>query len=83
MNKTITLSGFFLLLAITSFSQTVRQTIDKAAKNNTTKENAAKADVQLIDKKHIFDSSLLKIPQPVTNSIKKKKEKRCARYKKN
>ncbi|MGN6165572.1 MAG: hypothetical protein ACTHOF_13625 [Flavisolibacter sp.] len=71
---------FLLLLSITvamvSFSQTTRQVIDKAAKDPHAKENAAKADVLLHDKKVITDSSAL-LQQPA-HKKKKKHTKRCS-----
>ena len=60
-----------------SFAQTINENIDKAAKNPSTKENAAKADVRLHDKKTITDSSSIKLQK--TSAIDKKKKKRSCK----
>ncbi len=60
-----------------SFAQTINENIDKAAKNPSTKENAAKADVRLHDKKIITDSVSIKLQK--TSAIDKKKKKRSCK----
>lgn len=74
MNRKIFLLLLSTSMAMVSFSQT-KQVIDKAAKDPQAKENAAKADVFLHNKKIITDSSSL---QPLPAYKKKKKHaKRC------
>lgn len=73
MNKKLLTVVLFLGLSSGAFSQAVKQTIDKAAKNPATKENAAKADVRLIKKKAIKDSADQRNTQPTCPSRKKKK----------
>ncbi len=55
------------MLSATCFGQTEKPALDNVKKNPTTKENAAKADARLIDKKSISDSIL------VSNFIQKRK----------
>ena len=62
-------------VAMISFSQTTKPVIDKAVKSSQAKENAAKADVFLHNKKIITDtSSLENLP---AYKKKKKHTKRC------
>lgn len=75
MNRKMFLLLFSTFVAMASFSQTTKQVIDKAAKNPQTKENAAKADVRLHNKKVIADSSSLQ--QTPANKKKKKHARRC------
>lgn len=72
MNKKIILLAIVSTLYMTSFSQTTKENINKAAKDPATKENAAKADVRLHNKQIIMDSTVQK-PQAVYISGKKKK----------
>jgi hypothetical protein len=67
-----------MLVSATSFSQTTQQKLDEAKKNPKTIENAAKADVRLIDKKNILilDSTSAK-------NIKTRKENGCKFKRKN
>lgn len=44
-NKALTLLLTFTFLSVTSFSQTVKENIEKQMKDPKTSENAAKADV--------------------------------------
>jgi hypothetical protein len=82
MNKKIfLLTTFLTALSMTSFSQTIKDNIDKAAKNPSTKENAAKADVHLHNKTTIIDSSFLKNFSQTSVLDKKKKKKNCKKYK--
>ena len=72
---------FILLTLVTSlsagaFAQSVKQNIDKAASNPTTKENAAKADVYIHDKKVISDSTAKGKKQSLT-AVDKKRKKKC------
>jgi hypothetical protein len=77
MNKKIFLLAIVTSLSMASFAQTINENIDKAAKNPSTKENAAKADVRLHDKKIITDSSSIKFQK--TSAIDKKKKKRACK----
>jgi hypothetical protein len=82
MNKKIFLPAVFVTaLSTTAFSQTIKDNIDKAAKNPLTKENAAKADVRLHNKTTIIDSSSLKSPSQTSAIDQKKKKKNCKKYK--
>lgn len=76
MNKKILLLAFITSLSMASFAQTINKNIDKAAKDPATKENAAKADVRLHDKKIITDSSSVQ-PQKTAAIDKKKKKRSC------
>lgn len=64
------------LVSVTSFSQTTQQKLDEVKKDPKTIENAAKADVRLIDKKNIVDSSSAK-------NITTRKENGCKFKRKN
>lgn len=57
--KFFTIAFSVCLLSLNSISQTVRDKIEKQAKDPITKENAAKADVY-VQKKIIFDTVTLK-----------------------
>ena len=72
-NKAITLLSALTLLSVTSFSQTVKENIDRQMKDPKTAENAAKADVY-IQKKN--DSLSMQTNQPVLSG-KKNKKKYC------
>ena len=79
--KIFTLLVVGILVSISASSQTIKDNIDKLAKDKETKERSAKADV-LIQKKTISDSTQIKITpvkvvsktQPV-NKVKYKKYK--------
>ena len=75
-NKAITLLSAFTLLSVTSFSQTVKENIDRQMKDPKTAENAAKADVY-IQKKN--DSISVQTNQPVLLGKKNKKKKHCSK----
>jgi hypothetical protein len=75
MNKNLLMLTIIMGLSANTFSQSVKQNIDKAAKNPATKENAAKADVYLHKKKLISDSTLEEKKQPVSAADKKRKKK--------
>jgi len=72
MNKLL-LTGLITCLSMASFAQSAKEKIDKVAKDPMTKENAAKADVRLHDKKIIADSSSI----TATQNPAKKKKKNC------
>ncbi len=74
-NKAITLLSAFTLLSFTSFSQTVKENIDKQMKDPKTAENAAKADVYIQKKNDSI--SMQKTKQPVLSGKKNKKKKHC------
>ena len=65
---------FTMVISIATLAQSVRAGIEKAAKNPSTKENAAKADVRMHDKRVIADSSDGKILPSATSHDKKKKK---------
>ena len=71
--------SLILIIAVsaTCFSQTTQEKLNKLNKDPNTIENAAKADVQLIDKKNIVDSTSEK------KIIPKRKESGCKMKRKN
>ena len=72
------------LISTTSFSQEVKRKIEAQAKDPKTKQNAAKADVLIIDKKRISDSSMVKeVPAGTTTTVYKPVVKKKKRSKKN
>jgi len=79
MNKNVYLMVLATSLSVVSFAQTVKENVDKAARQPARNENAAKADVRLHDKKVITDTSSLKPDQQVQSNNKKKKKKSCNR----
>jgi hypothetical protein len=81
MKKKINLFALSTFLSMASLAQTVQQNIDKAAKDPSTKENAAKADVRLHDKKTIADSASLATSQEASAISKRKKTKSCSKSK--
>ena len=58
-NKIFTLLALAIMVTISASSQTVKENIDKLAKDKNTADRAAKADV-LIHKKTIYDSTQTK-----------------------
>ena len=74
-NKPITLLSALILLSVTSFSQTVKENIDKQMKDPKTAENAAKADVYIQKKNDSI--AMQKTNQPVLSGKKNKKKKHC------
>ena len=67
------------LVSTASFSQTTQQKLDEVKKDPKTIENAAKADVRLIDKKNIVDSSSAKnIPTRKENGCKFKRKNKSS-----
>ena len=77
-----------LMISITASSQTIKENIDKLAKDKETKDRAAKADV-LIHKKVISDTVAPKInpdrtviKTPGSNVVKHKKHKHKVKFKK-
>jgi hypothetical protein len=72
MNRKLTLLITATLFSMASFAQTVKEGIDKAAKDPATKENAAKADVKLLDKTIITNNS--SNPAVQNSAIDKKKK---------
>src|SRR5215218_8609781 len=79
MNKSVYLMVLATSLSVVSFAQTVKENVDKAARQPARNENAAKADVRLHDKKVITDTSSLKPVDQVSFNNKKKKKKSCNR----
>ncbi|MDP9229702.1 MAG: hypothetical protein M3O67_03395 [Bacteroidota bacterium] len=57
MKKFILPFAIILVSSIASFSQTIKQKIDQVKKDPETANKAAKADVLLIDKKNIADTT--------------------------
>ena len=74
-NKAISLVSVFILLSFASFSQTVKENIDKQMKDPKTAENAAKADVYIQKKNDSISTQ--KTNQPVLSGKKKKKKIHC------
>ena len=79
MNKKVFLMALATSLSVVCSAQTVKENVDKAARQPARNENAAKADVRLHDKKVITDTSSLKPDQQVQSNNKKKKKKSCNR----
>ncbi len=75
-NKAIILLSAFAMLSVTSFSQTVKENIDKQMKDPMTAENAAKADVY-IQKRNADSISMTQVNQPALSKKKNKKKKHC------
>jgi hypothetical protein len=72
------------LITTASFSQEVKKKIEGQHKDPKTMENSAKADVLIIDKKQISDSSMVKkIPPSTTTTVYKPVEKKKKKSKKN
>ncbi len=65
-----------------SFSQTVSENIEKAAKDPKAKENAAKADVYVADKKIVSNDNQSQKDQALAISKKKKEKARKRRFNK-
>jgi DeoR/GlpR family transcriptional regulator of sugar metabolism len=71
MNK-IVLLIVTAFISATSVGQEVKKKIEGQAKDPKTMENAAKADVLIIDKKKISDSAMVKhIPPSTTSTVYK------------
>ena len=81
--KLFTLLFAVTIVTINASSQTVRDNIDKLAKDKSTKDRAAKADV-LIQKKTIYDSTQTKTaPAKVISKTPTVKQKyKRSKYKK-
>ena len=86
--KLFTLLVTGIMITITASSQTIKENIDKLAKDKETKERGAKADV-LIHKKVIADTVAPKISSgkkvvksPGSNVVKHKKHKHKVKFKK-
>lgn len=75
------------MISVSASSQTIKENIDKLAKDKETKERAAKADV-IIHKKTIADTSAHKMNSAKTivktpaSKVKHKKHKHKAKFKK-
>ena len=74
MHRKNSLLSLSVLISMATSAQKVKEGIDKAARNPSTKENAAKADVRLMDKTALVDTSLLKTPEPAAADPRKKKK---------
>ena len=81
--KIFTLLVVGILVSISASSQTIKDNIDKLAKDKETKERSAKADV-LIQKKTIFDTTQIKVtPVKVISKTPTVKQKyKRSKYKK-
>ena len=81
--KILTLLVVGILVSISASSQTIKDNIDKLAKDKSTKDRAAKADV-LIQKKTIYDSTQTKTaPAKVISKTPTVKQKyKRSKYKK-
>ncbi len=82
MNKVLLLI-VVAFISTTSFGQEIKKKIEGQAKDPKTMENAAKADVLIIDKKKISDSTTIKqIPPGTTSTVYKpvaKKKKKISK----
>ncbi|HUS01649.1 MAG TPA: hypothetical protein VMY77_07975 [Chitinophagaceae bacterium] len=87
--KLFTLLITGIMISISATSQTIRENIDKLAKDKETKDRAAKADV-LIHKRTISDTSSATKVNPAktvvktqgANTVKHKKRKHKVKFKK-
>ena len=75
MAKQFSIIAVIMIASSIAFGQTTRPKLDQVKNDPKTTENAAKADGQLIDKKNVADSSVLK------NIPIKRKEQRSKRRK--
>lgn len=67
-----------MFLSMISFSQTIKENIERQSKDPKTAENAAKADVYIMDnKKKISDST--SVPSKADRSTKKSRKKKHGR----
>ena len=73
--KIILLAGLALFATLPSFSQDVKQQLEKAKSDPKTAENAAKADVYIHKKNRVIHDSTA-ISQATLN---KKKKKKCGK----
>ncbi|MFN2458185.1 MAG: hypothetical protein ABR502_08300 [Chitinophagaceae bacterium] len=72
--KFLLMSIAISFICMSSPAQTIRDNIDKLAKDPKTMENAAKADVHIINKKIIHDST--QQAAQTGSSVKKKKQRK-------
>ena len=79
MKKSFALITGLIFIATASFSQTIKENIQKQAKDPKTAENAAKADVIIINKKTVTDSTAVKQQAATSNQTKStaKRKKKC------
>ena len=78
LKKISLLMGFAVCTASGAFAQTIKENIEKKAKDPTTTENAAKADVYIQGHKITNDSNAVQKKQPAATS-RKKHQKNCGR----
>lgn len=78
LKKISLLTGLAFCMASGAFAQTLRGNIEKQAKNPTTTERAAKADVYIQRHKIANDSTADRKAQPATTD-KKKHKKHCGK----
>lgn len=80
MRKYFLVSSAAVMISVCSVAQTSRERIERALKDPKAAENAAKADVLLIDKTKISDS--IQFQTDTTVAIPPAKKKKRARYQK-
>jgi hypothetical protein len=80
--KKLLLFAIVVSMSTASFSQDVRKKIDEQAKDKKTAENAAKADVFVVDKKKISDTtvSAKSVNKTVVSSKKVKAKKKVKKH---
>jgi hypothetical protein len=80
--KKLLLFAIVASIATTSFSQDIQKKIDEHAKDKKTAENAAKADVFVIDKKKISDTTVAAktVNKTMVSSKKIKAKKKVKRH---
>ena len=78
LKKISLLMGFAVCMASGAFAQTIKDNIQKRAKDPATTENAAKADVYIQGHKITNDSSAAQKTQPATTG-RKKYQKNCSK----
>jgi len=68
------LLGFSVCIMSASFAQTIKENLEKRAKDPATAENAAKADVYILRNKISNDSTSARKLQPVMTDKKKNRK---------
>ena len=67
-----------MFVSMISFSQTIKQNIEKLSKDPKTAENAGKADVYILGSKKISNDTAKQVSntEPTTKTSRKKKQRR-------
>jgi hypothetical protein len=78
MKKLSMMMAASMLISMISLSQTTKDNIEKLSKDPKTAENAAKADVYILNNRKLICDTIAKQPSnpPASKHIKKKKQRR-------